>query len=136
MYSLISRSRNFSHTPRIKGNSRISRRSIDFFAGEDPARSINHKMLIFTGKCNESQFYCSKPKKSSSSEEGSSSISTIERRRCHLHLLHMRHGRGREHLSRECHHLVPLGMLRVQAAGKIQAIFQVKKVRLISECIR
>jgi len=32
--------------------------------------------MIFTGKCNESQFYWSKPKKSSSSEEGSSSVNT------------------------------------------------------------
>jgi len=32
--------------------------------------------------------------------------------------------------------LVPLGMLRVQAAGKIQAMLQVKKVRLISEYIK
>ena len=31
---------------------------------------------------------------------------------------------------------VPLGMLRAQAAGKIQAIFQVKQVQLISEYIR
>ena len=29
------------------------------------------------------KFYCSKPKKSSSLEEGSSSISTVDRRRCH-----------------------------------------------------
>jgi len=92
---------NFSHIPRINGNSRISRRSIDLFTGEDPARSINHKTLSFTGKCNESQFYCSKPKKFSSSEEGSSSISTVDRRRCHL--LHVCHGCCRKHLSRECH---------------------------------
>ena len=49
--------------------------AIDLFTGEDSARSINHKTLIFTGKCNESPFYCSKPKKSSSSEEESSSVS-------------------------------------------------------------
>jgi len=66
MYSLTSRSRNFSHISRIKDNSRISRRSTDLFTSEDPMRSINHKILIFTGKCNKSQFCCSKPKKSSS----------------------------------------------------------------------
>jgi len=107
IYSLICRSRNFSHIPRIKGNSRISRKSIDLFTGEDPARSINNKILIFTGKWNESQFHYSKPKKSSSSEEGSSSVSTADRRRC---LLHLCHGCRRE---RTCENFVPLGMLRV-----------------------
>jgi len=38
-------------------------------------------------------------------------------------------------LDSSCINFVPLGMLRVQAAGKIQAIFQVRKVRLISEYI-
>ena len=90
IYSLISGSTNFSHIPRIKGNSRTSRKSIDLFTGDDPARSINHKILIFTNKCNERQFYCSKPKKSSSSEEGSSSVRTVDCRRCHL--LHLCHG--------------------------------------------
>ena len=63
----------------------------------------------------------SKPKKSSSLEKGSSCTSTVDRRRCHLHLCH---GCRRDHLSRECHFLfrqgysscenfVPLGMLRV-----------------------
>ena len=75
----INRSRNFSHIRRIKGNLGISRRSIDLFTGDDTARSINHKTLIFTGKCNESPFYCSKSKKSSSSEEESSSISRCVR---------------------------------------------------------
>ena len=104
----INRSRKFSHIPWIKGNSRTSRKSINLFTGDDPARSINHKILIFTNKCNERQFYCSKPKKSSS--EGSSSISTVDRRRCHLHLLHLCHGCRRE---RVCENFVPLGILRV-----------------------
>ena len=67
----ISRNRNFSLRSRIKSNSRKSRRSIDLFTGEDPVRSINYKVLIFTDACNESQTYCLKPKKSSSSEESS-----------------------------------------------------------------
>ena len=117
---LSSPSRNFSHIPKIKGNSRIRRRSIDFFTGEGPAWSINHKVLNFTGKCNESQFYCTKPKKSST-EEGSSSISTVDRRRCHLHLLHLCHGcTSVQRMSSSVpsrllliENFVPLGMLRI-----------------------
>ena len=79
LHPQMSRSRTFSHIPRIKGNSPINCRPIDLSTGKDPVWSINHKILIFIGKCNESQIYCSKPKKSSSSEEGSSSISTVDR---------------------------------------------------------
>ena len=56
---------------------KISRRSIDLFTSEDPAQSMNHKYMIFTGKCNESLFYCLKPKKSSLSKKRSSSISML-----------------------------------------------------------
>ena len=91
---------------------------------------------MFTDKCKESQFYCSKPTTSSSLEEGSLSVITVNRRKC---LLHLCHGCRHEHLSRESvrsrENFVPRYVARIsrrQNTGHIPS----EKVQLISQYIQ